>query len=183
MRFSRAWPSMIFFAASVGCGGNVVVDGAAGTGGVTSTTTSSSIGASTTTGSSGTTTFTTGTGEGCPAIPPHEGDPCSSPGLACPMPLLCCGPTVTCSAGTWHVPPVACAQPCIPCGNDQGCAGDAVCVEEPSAGPPPPGGPRLDCKANPCAGQTLSCSCASSVCEGAGCQGVMGNWVLCTQGA
>jgi hypothetical protein len=171
MRFVRACLLLTLGA----CGGNVVVDG---TGGATSTTTGGGAGLTTTvvtTTGVTTTGITTTSVTGCPTIPPNQGDPCPAPGMSCPMPLLCCGVTVTCTtAFTWEVPPPTCGQPCIPCGpqNTPVCSGAAVCVFEStdSAGV---------CRANPCASEVLTCSCAGSLCPSGTCSATMGPDVYC----
>jgi hypothetical protein len=63
----------------------------------------------------------------------------------------------------------------------ESCSAEAVCVMEPTLGPPPPS-PTWDCKPNPCSGQALTCACAASACDGAGCAGIMGTDVICNQG-
>jgi hypothetical protein len=178
MRFVQA--SFLLFLGA--CGGNVVVDGA---GGATTTTSSTGVGAGVTTTGVTTTgvtttvvttsTVVTTTAGSCPTLPPNPGDPCSTPGLGCPMPLLCCGVTVTCTAsGTWNVPPADCGQPCIPCGppGSPGCSGEAVCVFYSASS-------EGSCEPNPCPGQALGCTCAESVCNGLGCVTTMGPDVYC----
>lgn len=174
----------VVITSSAGCGGKVLVDASSsGVGGAATTATSGSgAGASTSGVGAGTTgpSASAGSGAGgCPTLPPDEGTSCDTPGLACPMPLLCCSPTATCSGGTWHIMGPGCGMPCIACGPSQGCSTAAVCVIDGSVGPPPPGGQHEHCAPNPCGGQALSCACAGDLCGGSGCMSVMGDTVIC----
>jgi hypothetical protein len=161
----RVFALGLLAAALEGCGGKVVIDDVAtGTGGGPSTSSSSSGGPH---------------GD-CPVLAPNEGDPCGSPVLGdnfqCLSPL-CCGGTLDCVGGAWHLSLVPCAEPCIACGNGPGCAIDAVCVH--FGGGPTVG--QAACAFNPCMNEPLACTCAGSLCaDHGGCFDTSGSEVVCT---
>jgi hypothetical protein len=111
-------------------------------------------------------------------LTPNEGDPCSSPGLVCHVPL-CCSGTATCMDGAWHVVAIPCGLPCLSCPGTLGCAIGAVCVDNPIGGGPVMPKPHYNCARNPCEGAPLSCSCAASLCEVGPCDQASGTSVTC----
>jgi hypothetical protein len=116
----------------------------------------------------------TGGAGGCPVLEPGDGDPCTTPGLACVLSASCCSPTATCSGGKWSVPPPACAEPCLPCGS-KACGGNGVCVTVHGAISAPM---EHYCAQNPCADQPTTCACAASLCPN-GCDAADATEVAC----
>ena len=149
------------------CGGKVVVDPTAGSGGASAS--SSPAVSSSVSGSPHT----------CPSPFPGTYAQCDVEGQVCPIPDACCGVSATCQGGVWINGAPTCAEPCIPCGNDVdgfACAADAVCVNEVLE----IGGSHYSCAPNPCPGMP-DCSCAASVCTTPGfqCVSTVGFSVSC----
>jgi hypothetical protein len=194
---------ILLAAASAACGSNVVREAASGAGGATSTsatstgatstgasstsaaassTASSSSAASSSAASTGSASSSGTGGSGpCPVLSPNDGDPCTSPGLVCPV-AMCCGGTATCEGSTWKVVTNLCGHVCPPpCpGTNLVCEIDALCVDNPVGGGPTIPQPHYNCARNPCMGAPLSCSCAGSLCIVGPCSQTSGNVVTCT---
>ena len=180
-------------AASAACGSNVIREAASGAGGATSTSATSTSATSTSGASSSTAASSSATSTGssssagtggsgsCPVLSPNDGDPCTSPGLVCPV-AMCCGGTATCEGSTWKVVVNLCQHVCPPpCpGTNLVCDVDAVCVNNPVGGGPTIPQPHYNCALNPCKGAPLSCSCAGSLCMVGPCSQTSGNVVTCT---
>jgi hypothetical protein len=172
-----------------GCGGKVVLDtsggaggtagagGAGGAGGVILESTTATV--STTVGVSSNVSTSSGGSSQCPTLAPNTGDPCSAPGLVCPVPV-CCGGTATCTGSTWQVEGGACSQPCLSCPGTIGCEAGAVCVDNPLGGGVSTGQPHYNCALDPCGGAPLSCACAQPLCESGPCAQASGFSVTCT---
>jgi hypothetical protein len=148
------------------CGGNVVIDGAPGTGGGGTVGTGGAVGTggtsnTTTSTSSSSSSTSSGTVVTCPDPFPGTEAACSQEGQVCAVPLTCCGGNATCTNGFWKYHAYSCGLPCSSqgCGPDGfACAAGAVCVALIGATT------AYQCQDDPCAGAPLACSCAAELC-------------------
>jgi hypothetical protein len=115
----------------------------------------------TTSSSASSSSASTGAGGGVPGCETFgyvgAGLPCSLEGTTCRMDYACCQGSLTCKAGVWTADPVACAQPCLDCGDGLACSVDAICVHDTAPQD------AYQCVKNPCPGLP-DCSCAASAC-------------------